>query len=230
MARIGINASLLTFAHTYRNAGTSSYIYHLLQHLPAVHSEHRFVVVTNADRATLAAARSPVFKLVGSTLDTERPSRRILWEQTALPLQIERRKVDLIHGTLNVLPLARRVPGVVTIHDVAFLLFPERYLPSRRRYLTNRTRWSARGASRVVVSSENTRNDIVRLLGVREDRVRVVYLGVEDRLRQRPDPEAVARLREQHALPEQFFLYIGTLEPRKNLVRLLDAYGRVLNI
>lgn len=226
MARIGINASLLTFAHTYRNAGTSAYIYHLLQQLPALRSEHQFVVFTNANRDEMAAGRAPSFSFVGSRLDTERPSRRILWEQTALPVQIERRHLDLIHGTLNVLPVARRVPGVVTIHDVAFLRFPERFLPAKRRYLTYLTRWSARGAKRVIASSENTRRDIVRLLGVPEERVRVIYLGVEDRLRQQVDPDAVERLREAHRLPESFFLYIGTLEPRKNLVRLLDAYGR----
>ncbi|HWE60097.1 MAG TPA: glycosyltransferase family 1 protein [Chloroflexota bacterium] len=226
MARIGINASLLTFAQTYRNAGSSAYIYQLLQQLPALGSNHQFVVFTNANRDELIAARTSSFKLIGSRLDTERPIHRILWEQTALPVQLARWRVDLIHGTLNVLPLARRVPGIVTIHDVAFLRFPERYLPAKRRYLTHLTRWSARGAHRVIASSENTRRDLVRLLGVREDRVHVIYLGVEDRMRQPVDPAAVARLREQHELPPQFFLYIGTLEPRKNLVRLLGAYQR----
>ncbi|MDB5075276.1 MAG: glycosyl transferase group 1 [Chloroflexi bacterium] len=224
MARIGINAQLLTFSQSYRNAGSSAFIYHLLRNLPNTSTVHRYFVFTNARRAALPIGDNARFQVVGSRLDTERPAQRILWEQTALPLLLERKHIDVVHGTLNVLPVARRIPGVVTIHDVSFLLFPERFLPGRRRYLSTFTRVSARGARMVVASSENTRRDVIRLLGVPEERVRVVYLGVDDRFRERPDPDAIARFREQHALPEDFFLYVGTLEPRKNLVRLLNAY------
>ena len=164
--------------------------------------------------------------MVTSRLNTEQPSRRILWEQTVLPWQVARYRLDLLHGTLNVLPLARRVPGIVTVHDVAFLRFPERYLAGRRRYLTYFTQWSARGANTVLASSQNTKRDLVELLGVKEARVKVIYLGVEDRLRLPVDPEAVRALRERYTLPDLFFLYIGSLEPRKNLVRLLDAYAQ----
>jgi glycosyltransferase involved in cell wall biosynthesis len=214
MARIGINAALLSFARGYRNAGSSAYIFNLLQALPALPTRHRFTVFTNAAEGDLAAARAAHFRLLRSKANLEQPGKRIVWEQTVLPLLLERERLQLIHGTLNVLPLLRRTPGVVTIHDLAFLRFPERYLPGRRRYLRAFTRWSARGARRVLASSENTKRDIVELLGVPEERVKVVYLGVED------------RLRLAHGLPEHFFLYLGTLEPRKNLVRLLDAYAQ----
>ena len=226
MARIGINAQLLTFARSYRNTGTSSYIYQLLQHLPDTGSPHQFVVFTNANQEQLRAARLPHYQFVPGRVDGERPAQRILWEQTALPVQLVRHRVDLVHGMLNVLPAARVVPGVVTVHDVAFLRFPERYLPAKRRYLTVLTTVSVRSARLVIASSENTRNDLVRLLHVPGERVRVVHLGVEDRLRAPVAADDVARLRERHGLPEQFFLYIGTLEPRKNLVRLLEAYER----
>ncbi len=225
MARIGINAQLLTFSRSYRNAGSSGYIYQLLQHLPAVPSPHRYIVFTNAAGAELRAAGDRRFHLVRSRLDTERPERRILWEQFSLPTLIARERLDLVHGTLNVLPLARRTVGVVTIHDLSFLVHPERFLPNKRRYLTTMTRLSARGARFVVASSENTRKDVIERLGVPEERVRVVGLGVEDRLREPVDPEAIARFRAEKRLPERFYLYVGTLEPRKNLVRLVEAYA-----
>jgi glycosyltransferase involved in cell wall biosynthesis len=226
MARIGINAHLLSFAQSYRNAGSSAYIYHLLQRLSALPTNHQFYVFTNAGPAALPFMSPPRFRLIGSRIKTEKPSNRVLWEQLGLPVQMARTRLDLVHGTLNVLPLARCVPGVVTIHDVSFLLFPERFLPAKRRYLATFTRLSARGARRVVVSSQNTGRDVVRLLGVDEKRVEVVYLGVEDRLRTRPAPDALQRFREHYHLPEQFFLYVGTLEPRKNLVRLVEAYAQ----
>jgi glycosyltransferase involved in cell wall biosynthesis len=225
MARIGINAHLLSFARSYRNAGSSAYIYHLLQRLPAIPTNHQFFVFTNAGQAALPVVSPTRFCLVGSHFKTEKPANRVLWEQLGLPVQVARKHLDLVHGTLNVLPLARRVPGVVTIHDVSFLLFPDRFLPAKRRYLATFTRWSARGAKRVVVSSRNTGRDVVRLLGVAQERVQVVYLGVEDQLRKQPSAESLQRFREEHDLPEQFFLYVGTLEPRKNLVRLVEAYA-----
>ncbi|HVA88821.1 MAG TPA: glycosyltransferase family 1 protein [Chloroflexota bacterium] len=225
MARIGINAQLLSFSRSYRNAGSSAYIYQLLRHLPAIPSPHRYIVFTNADRRELRVGDERGFHLVRSRLSTERPARRILWEQLALPALIARERLDLVHGTLNVLPLTRRTPGVVTIHDVSFLLFPERFLPAKRRYLTTMTRLSARGARFVAASSENTRRDVIQLLGVPEERVRVIPLGVDDRLREPVDPETIAAFRIAHDLPEHFYLYIGSLEPRKNLVRLVEAYG-----
>ena len=224
MARIGINAQLLTFARTYRNAGSAAFIYHLLSTLPSLSGSHQYIVFTNADCTGLPVHGDRRFRVVRSMLNTEKPAQRILWEQTALPALLARHRIDVIHGTLNVLPLARRIPGVVTIHDLSFLLFPERFLPGRRRYLTTFTRLSARGARRVVTSSLNTKRDVVRLLGVPEDRVRVIYLGVEDRFRQPIAQERVAQFRQDHRLPDRFYLFMGTLEPRKNLVRLLNAY------
>ena len=224
MARIGINAQLLTFARTYRNAGTAAFIYQLLRTLPSLSGSHQYTIFTNADCSALPLRGDRRFRVVRSMLDTEKPAQRILWEQTALPVLLARHGIDVIHGTLNVLPLARRIPGVVTIHDVSFLLFPDRFLAGRRRYLTAFTRWSARGARRVITSSENTKRDVVRLLGVPEDRVRVVYLGVEDRFREPVAEDRLAQFRREHQLPDRFFLFMGTLEPRKNLVRLLNAY------
>jgi glycosyltransferase involved in cell wall biosynthesis len=225
MARIGINAQLLSFSRSYRNAGSSAYIYQLLQHLPSIASPHRYIVFTNADRIGLRVGNERGFHLVRSRFDTERPARRVLWEQLAFPSLIARERLDLVHGTLNVLPLSRRTAGVVTIHDVSFLLFPERFLPAKRRYLSTMTRLSARGARFVAASSENTRRDVIQLLGVPEERVRVVSLGVEDRLRAPVAPETIVAFRAAHDLPEHFYLYIGSLEPRKNLVRLVEAYG-----
>ncbi len=224
MARIGINAQLLTFARTYRNAGAAAFIYHLLRTLPSLSTPNQYTIFTNADCTALSLHGDGRFEVVRSRLNTEKPAQRILWEQTALPALLTRHRIDVVHGTLNVLPLARRIPGVVTIHDVSFLLFPERFLPGRRRYLSTFTRLSARGARRVIASSQNTKRDVVRLLGVPERRVRVAYLGVEDRFREPLADDRLARFREEHALPDRYFLFMGTLEPRKNLVRLVDAY------
>ncbi len=84
--RIGINAHLLFLAGTYRNAGVSRYIFHLLNMLPRVDRENEYVVYTNADPRAISAVPAPNVRFVSSHLPTERPLQRIAWEQTVLPL------------------------------------------------------------------------------------------------------------------------------------------------
>ena len=70
-----------------------------------------------------------------SRLPLERPEARIVWEQSVLPLELVRRKAHIVHGLVNVLPLATRMPGVVTVHDLAFVRTPETLPPLKRAYL-----------------------------------------------------------------------------------------------
>jgi len=164
-------------------------------------------------------------RFVTSRFDTENPTRRILYEQAVLPLLTPGR-IDLLHAPVNVVPLAAAVPSVVTIHDLTSLVVPDRFLPAKRRYLQTFTRLSVRVARHVIADSEHTRQDVMRLLDVTPERVTTVPLGVVEHFRP-PDQVALAAFRERHNLPEQYLLYLGTLEPRKNLVTLLRAYARL---
>jgi glycosyltransferase involved in cell wall biosynthesis len=147
---------------------------------------------------------------------------RILWEQTALPLAS--RSCDLLHGLAFVAPLFAPCPTVVTVYDLSFMRTPERFRPGNRWYLQTFTRWSCRRARRIIAISENTKRDVMALLNIPGERVDVVYPGVDARFRPLP-PEQVAAFRAAKGLPERFVLYLGTIEPRKNLTVLLEAYA-----
>ncbi|RME31003.1 MAG: glycosyltransferase family 1 protein, partial [Thermoflexia bacterium] len=132
---------------------------------------------------------------------------------------------DLVHGPVYVVPLATSLPAVVTVHDLSFLRFPHFFRPANRLYLSLFTRLSVRRARRVLAVSFHTAKETERLLGIRGAKLRVVYHGVDPVFRPLP-PEEVAAFRIRQELPEQFVLYVGTLEPRKNLVRLVQALAR----
>ncbi len=217
---VGLNAHLLTLNRSYRGAGINSYIYHLLRHLGQIDSDFHYRVFLSErrfvdDRLTLHYSRWP----------THRPLVRILWEQLAQPVVLRRAGVDLLHAMAFAGPLVTPCPFVVTIYDLSFLRYPGAFRPWNRWYLSRFTALSARRARRVIAISESTKRDVVRLLGVPEDRIDVVYCGADDIFRPLPGDE-VARFRRERALPDRFILFLGTLEPRKNVQTLVRAYSR----
>jgi glycosyltransferase involved in cell wall biosynthesis len=155
-----------------------------------------------------------------------RPARRIAWEQTVLPRQLSNLRPDLFHGMAYALPLAWSGPSVVTIYDLSFLRFPRAFNAVNRLYLAATTRAAARRARRILTISESARRDIVRLLSVPENRVDVTYPAAEERYRLLPAADVEA-FRAARGLPEAFVFAVGTLEPRKNLVGLLQAYAKL---
>lgn len=218
--RIGINAQIVTFRAGYRQAGVSRFTEHLIRALQRRDTSGQYSVFVN-DTGRGGFIDSDNMRFHCTRWPTIKPAARILWEQTLLPLHA--RGLDVLHCPVNVLPLLAPGPAVLTIHDLTFLRFPDRFRPERRRYLTALTRLSARRATKVMTDSANTRQDVIDLLGVPSDRVEVVYGAYDDDFHPYPADE-VAAFRAQKGLPNQFILSVGTLEPRKNVELLIAAY------
>ncbi|NLD73887.1 MAG: glycosyltransferase family 4 protein [Chloroflexi bacterium] len=219
---MGLNAHLLSLDETYRAAGGSRYIYKLLQHLPAADPSLDYHAFLADGRVALARWAAHL-----SRWPTQRPAVRILWEQLAQPWEARRRGLHLLHAPFCVGPLAARCPLVVSVHDLSFFRYPELFRPMNRHYLQPFTRMSTRRARLVLASSESTRRDVLEILGVPPNRVSVVPLGVDDTLQPVADPDVLAAFRRRRNLPERMILYLGTLEPRKNLPTLLTAYAHL---
>lgn len=219
--RVGLNAHLLSLTQTYRGAGINGYIFQLLNRLPGaagVESELDFVAYLRE-----VSYRPPQgLRVVRSLWDTTNPWRRILWEQTALAARS--RELDLLHGLAFAAPFAAACPTIVTVHDLSFLRFPEAFRRANRTYLSLFTRLSVRRATRVIAGSESTRRDVIALCGAPPERVVTVPYGVSE-IFTPASPEAVGAFRRRKGLPERFILFLGTLEPRKNIGRLIEAYA-----
>ena len=219
---VGVNAHLLSLADTYRSAGINGYIQNLLGHLPEVDPHIDYTVFLGERRYPGGAGLDLRF----SRLPTQRPPARIFWEQVIQPWSVQEAGLDLIHGTAFVGPQVSACPFVITVHDLSFLLYPRSFPALNRVYLRVFTRLSVRRARRIIAVSESTKRDLIRYYGVSPAKVDVVYHGVDPDFRPMPAAE-VAGFRRQRDLPGRFILFVGTLEPRKNVARLIEAYARL---
>lgn len=219
--RVGLNAQLLSGQQTYRAAGIHHYIHSLLEHLPAAHPRFDYVAFTGQN-VPLPGERLLVQR---TALPTRNPLARIFWEQALLPVAARQAALNLLHAMAYVTPLVATVPTVVTVHDLSFLRAPERFRPANRAYLSLLTGLSCQRARRVIAVSEFTKKDVMKVYGLPPEKVDVVYSGLDPHMR-RPAPQAIADFRLAHGLPEKFILYLGTIEPRKNLSTLIRAYAK----
>ena len=229
--KIGINAHLLSPDDTYRATGVSNYTEHLLRGLSDVDAHNRYRVFAGAWARDVQKRRfyglGRNFRWEASGLPTQRAPVRIAWEQMLWPLRSAR--LDVTHGAVNVVPLwgfSRHTARVVTIHDLVFMVFHDKHSPVQRRYLEAITRASVKRADRVIAVSEHTRQDVLRLLGADPKKVITVPEAAGTEFEPRPKAE-VEEFRARRGLPERYFFYLGTLEPRKNVPALLRGYARL---
>jgi glycosyltransferase involved in cell wall biosynthesis len=153
-----------------------------------------------------------------------------IWHRLHLPFCVEwiLGPVDLFHGPdFTLPPLRADTKAVVTVHDLSYLRLPHCFKPALLDYLVSNVPRAVQRADWVLTDSESTRRDAIELLQVPEDRVSVLYPGVEPRFRPIADSEGRRRVRKKYGLPERFVLSVGTIQPRKNYARLVQAFSRL---
>src|SRR5580765_181368 len=201
--------------------GVGYYTEHLLQHLARVAVDDEIVVVSNCPVDTSAPLPATV-RVVTSSWRVP----RLVWMQTLAPLLLKQLRVDVAHFTNGMVPVMSRVPTVVTIHDMSLTLLPKFHPP--RRVLLNRplVDLAARRADAVITVSQSAARDITRLYGLSSDRVHVVHEAAAPSFYRITEASELTRVRRQYDLAERVILYVGTIEPRKNLPKLIDGFAR----
>ncbi len=224
---IGINAQLLSSGQNYRNGGVSHYIRYLLTELARQPGQHEYTVFVNGQGIIDQLPPHPQITYISAPWSETRPATRIAWEQLTLPGLLRQRHIDVLHSPVNVLPelLPARCATVITLHDLAFLRFPHVLTRAKRLYHRTFTIHSLRSATMIISVSESTKRDIYELVGIPAERIETVYPCIDERFSGSVDEQSMHTFREQHALTEDFLLYLGTLEPRKNIPTLLEAYA-----
>lgn len=212
---IAIDASRTT---TARRTGTENYALKLIRVLVALDTPHQFV---------LYFRDKPPADLIPQIA---RVTQRVIpwpraWTHSRFALALSRSRPDVTFVPAHTLPLWFPGRAVVTIHDLGYRYFPEAHPALARRYLEMTTRFSARRATRVIADSLATAHDIAAHYRISENRIKVVYPGVDESLSPVTDAGQLAAVRARYSLPERYLLFVGTLQPRKNIARMVQAYA-----
>jgi glycosyltransferase involved in cell wall biosynthesis len=209
--RIAVDASRTTVA---RVTGTEQYAIQILRALIRHNTDHDLAFYFRD------APAPDLFPNSARVRHVVIPFPR-LWTHLGFAAQLWRDRPDLTWVPAHTLPLLFPGRAAVTVHDLGFRVFPEAHPANQRRYLDWTTRYSANRAGIVLADSAATAADLTRFYGTPSHKIRVVYPGVDA-----PPIGDLDAVRRKYNLPQRYFLFIGTLQPRKNIARLVQAYAR----
>ena len=217
--RIAIDASRTTVD---RPTGTENYARRLIQHFVAANLSR-----DEPQDITLYFRDAPPADLFPSNSVTKQivaPWPRA-WTHLRFARELWASRPDLCFVPAHTLPLLFPGPALVTVHDLGYRRFPTAHPPWQRRYLDLTTAHSQRRATLILADSQATADDLSRFYNTPPEKIRVLYPGVDaEALRFYADD--IARVRERYQLPQRFFLFIGTLQPRKNIQGMVAAFAR----
>jgi glycosyltransferase involved in cell wall biosynthesis len=214
--RIGYEASSI---RRYRS-GVGHYAASLLDALCSLFPDRQFLLLSHLTRTSFSRPNA---------LPTQSRSFPVkeIWMQFLLPGILARLQPDLCHFTNSIAPLKIQVPYVVTVHDLSLIRHPQWHPWSRRIWMKHFLRPSIMRAAGVLCDSEATRRDLSEWLNVDAKRSWVVHLAARESFFAARSQKDKDRIREKYRLQRPYLLYVGNIEPRKNLSLLLEAFDRL---
>lgn len=209
---IGIDASR---AITGQRTGTEAYAYFLIQAL-ITQSTHPLRLYFN---------RPPSRDLFSGDFEAVHIPFSRLWTHIRLAWELHRRPPDIFFTPAHVIPLTYFGRSVATIHDLGYHHFPQAHPASQLAYLRWSTAHNARHSCCILADSQATKDDITRFYGVNPTKIEVVYPGIDPQLYPVRDANQLTAVFRKYHITPPYLLYISTLQPRKNLIRLIEAYA-----
>lgn len=222
--KIAIDSSCLI---VNRFSGLSEVVHNLLLHLPHVAENNHFALFMNYFRATKNVKKISYPGTVNHFLRLPRRLVEWWWKHAWPPLDYYFKGMDVYHSLHIQIPPTRDIKTILTVHDCRYLAFPELYKQHEVESYRRQMKISLNRVDLVATVSEFTRQEILTYFQISENRVRVIHNGFSpcrlDKDRQEEKPN---RFIVEKNLPQEYLLYVGVLDPRKNLGRLIEAIGQ----
>jgi len=216
--RIGIDARI---TH-YSSAGITRYTTQLIKALSLFDTQDEFIILQS-----IKDGKPIIDKSNFRRRSVIAPVHHRL-EQLLLPLEVSMAGLDVLHSPDFIPPFRRNCKSVITIHDLVFMLYPH-FLTKRAARYYGQIDEAVHRTDAIVAVSEATKRDVIRLLGVPEDKVTVIHEAASPYFRPLDKPDLIHRVRGRFGIRGDFVLFVSTIEPRKNVPTLLKAFRQFLD-
>jgi glycosyltransferase involved in cell wall biosynthesis len=202
--------------------GIRTYAWNLIKTLSLIDTKNKYTLFTDDASQFQGASNFNVIPL-------KLPTRYLLpWrEYITIPNTLRNSRAEIFHHTKSILPFFISCKKIVSIFDVSPLLFPEMFPFFERVYLQKNTERAVQQADCILTISENSKNDIINYFRVDESKVRVTYIGVSEHFKPIKDKHGMHEVRQRYGLGESVILFVGTIQPRKNIDILIRAYHKL---
>ena len=215
---IGIDCRLMY----YQMAGIARYTLQLINALARIESDDRYTLLQSH------RAKEPIIEHPRFTHRKVYTPAHHRFEQVVFPFEVSRVGLDVLHSPDFIPPFRRNFASVITIHDLNFMLYPHFLTRDAARYY-GQIDLAVRKADAIIAVSQATKADIVRLLGVPESKISVIYEAAGPSFRPLNDPALPDRVHARFGVRGDFILFVSTIEPRKNVPTLLRAFRQLLD-
>jgi glycosyltransferase involved in cell wall biosynthesis len=223
--KIGIDCRTILNVQFGELAGVGHYTYYLIKYLLEIDKQNEYVLFFYDRRIIAQEFEQPNVKIVYFPGLENIGKIPFFYRHWFIPQILRLYRLDVYHNPANIIPIFYFKKSIITIHDLAIYKNPE-WFPSGQFFNTRiLIPWSIAKAKKIIAVSQNTKDDLIKLFNVSKDKVEVIHEGVED-YNKLPIDES--KIEGRYKFKDPYFLFIGTLEPRKNLVRLIEAYARFL--
>lgn len=207
-------------ANVTKRVGISEYAFQVVNELYKMRNQeknsHEYTIYLKAEPLSVLPKEASWWKY-----KVVKPAK--MWTQFGLPINLflAPKKPDVFYTTSHYAPRFSPIPTVVSVMDLSYLRFPETFKKNDLYQLTEWTRYSVKNARAIITISESSKNDIMKFYKAPNDKIRVVYLGLKDL----PNSMASSKSPKDYGVEKNFILFVGTLQPRKNIAKLIEAFS-----
>jgi glycosyltransferase involved in cell wall biosynthesis len=170
----------------------------------------------------------PSQRLTKIKVDSNNRLQRIGYEHFFMKTYYKRRSKDILHCPAYILPLNWKDKSIITVHDIIALKFPEYCSTENHLYFKFFLPRSIQNATKIIAVSNTVKNDILQKFNIDSGKIEVIYPGVNDIFRTSPSLEKLAEVKKKYHLPQKFILYVGNIEPKKNIARLIKSFENIV--
>jgi len=218
--KIAIDATIVR----EENTGTGFYILNLLNGLLKIDEKNEYIIFIDESVAkNMLKIKKSNFKIINKVFKYK--LTRILWQLLILPMVLKKKKVNILHSANYVTPLYKLgFKIIVTIHDVTFLLFPEKYTITKRLFYRLMIPIFVKISDKIIAISDNTKKDILLIFKVPDEKVVVIYATCSENFNNIIDENKNTEVLSRYNIDKAFMLFVGMIEPRKNIISILNAF------